>query len=330
MIGCYMTDKKNENDMDLKSTSTSSRYSYLSCSPEYYQYTNYNPKGIFTGDDDLIQILKRMFPDRSVNNISKVILNEQLRCGIAFIDKQFTDHILKQYLTMKRYSFPKGTTIRQFIASWRNLLPENKTVLIRTHGGYLIFDTDDRRFHDRHKIRFDDRIYSAYILDIKRAIPEETDVFSLQPYKPVVKESERPDYIFYNNNPYAHDTDDCIFRALALFLDKTWEDIAKINTEFYLDTGRYLYTHNIQDNEPAVCEYMRSIGYHDLMDDRGDRKDWWKAFVTPEEFKNEEPEHIKGKCLFINNGHATVLVNGVICDTWDYMNSPFNRCYIRE
>lgn len=63
---------------------------------------------------------------------------------------------------------------------------------------------------------------------------------------------------YYNNNPKDRHVDDCAYRALALFLDISWEEAAEMAWDYYLDKGLLLEEHDINKiNEPG---YLFSCG----------------------------------------------------------------------
>lgn len=120
---------------------------------------------------------------------------------------------------------------------------------------------------------------------------------------------------YYNANPKNKDTKDCTYRALSLFLDKSWDDIASLDAEFYLEHGMWLYTTEYTDNcfESSVGLFLKRFSCPEL-----DLTS--KGIFTIRDFINKAAESDKTYLIYTGN-HMTVVKEGLVRDTWDSSDS---------
>ena len=137
-------------------------------------------------------------------------------------------------------------------------------------------------------------------------------------------------YKEYNCNPQGLNTKDCVYRALSLFLDKDWKEIAEINMNYYLETGRFLWNvHRIESGRFAIPianlnSYLSSLGYHDIIPDLYGEPGYHRIPKILADY----PEMKKGRFLFLNGIHAITMVDGVIHDSGPNMvANEYARCY---
>lgn len=129
---------------------------------------------------------------------------------------------------------------------------------------------------------------------------------------------------YYNANPKGKNTKDCVYRALSLFLNKSWEDIAMLDAEWFLQTGKTLYGSELKGAVPYFnsddflkgCEVCK-LSYSFKLKDN---------IYTIREFidKVADPRKIYICPL---QGHITVIKNNKVWDTWDCSNYGINNIY---
>lgn len=142
------------------------------------------------------------------------------------------------------------------------------------------------------------------------------------------KVKQRPEdnkyFHYYNANPKGKETKDCVYRALSLFLDKSWDEIARMDAEFYLTHGTFLNhaeeAHTTEGsgteiflNESDDCEMVYSF---DLRDGIGTMRDFIDKMAEPEK------TYI---CPLV--GHIAVIKDMKVWDTWDSSNSGVHNVY---
>lgn len=129
---------------------------------------------------------------------------------------------------------------------------------------------------------------------------------------------------YYNANPKGKDTKDCTYRALSLFLGKSWDEIAELDAEFYLSHGSWFYITEIDSykqkantevflKESDCCKLAYSFNLKDgisTMRDFIDKKaDPNKVYICP------------------LDRHIAVIKGNKVWDTWDSSNCGITNIY---
>ena len=128
---------------------------------------------------------------------------------------------------------------------------------------------------------------------------------------------------FYNNNPKELFSNDSYFRALALFFDTTWDDIAKMSFDYYLEHGVYLDSFDLSEQKPYLISYMENRGYKNIIPAL-----FPDIFCTdPQEITTLYPETQKGKYIFIDDRYAVTMIDGIIYDVENTSMFCFDYCY---
>lgn len=104
-------------------------------------------------------------------------------------------------------------------------------------------------------------------------------------------------YKYHNANALGNFVNDCVVRAISLAERKTWDETYEELSSIAQDEGILLDDVNfvenyLDDRYKRACHYSKTVG----------------------EFAKE---HYKGTYLVTMEGHITVVINGVIYDTFD-------------
>lgn len=106
-----------------------------------------------------------------------------------------------------------------------------------------------------------------------------------------------------NVNPACRRGDDCVIRALAIALDKTWEEV-------YIDLCIYgLKNYDMPSANHVWGEYLINEGYT-----RHIIPDSCPQCYTVRQFAEDSP---KGTYILALHGHVVAVIDGEYCDTWD-------------
>lgn len=132
---------------------------------------------------------------------------------------------------------------------------------------------------------------------------------------------------YYNANPKNKDTKDCTYRALSLFLGKSWEEIAELDAEFYLNRGTWFHTTEpfncrLKSNTEVFLEtsdccklaysFNMKNGISTIRDFIDEKADSDKIYICPLE------------------RHIAVIKNNKVWDTWDSSNLGIHNIYVKE
>lgn len=113
-------------------------------------------------------------------------------------------------------------------------------------------------------------------------------------------------FIRYNNNPKEKRTGDCIIRALALALNKSWKEV-------YTDLFNLSIKMSLIVTDPKVFKkYLKDLGYmQEKMPKTLDNKRY-----TVEEFI-DDIAHKNMTYIISIAKHVTVIKDKKLYDTWD-------------
>lgn len=135
---------------------------------DFFQYYNANPAGVEDEEDDIVQILSYMMPEKSIREIMEIILKEETETGMIICDSKAKDKILKKYLKMKKVQFPKGSTVKWFLNNWKDILPETGTAIFRSGNEYHLFNMANGKVYERRPLYFEWTAYHAYIVEVRK------------------------------------------------------------------------------------------------------------------------------------------------------------------
>ena len=141
---------------------------------------------------------------------------------------------------------------------------------------------------------------------MKRKIPEDTNTFH-----------------FYNINPKNKITNDCVVRAIATATNKTWGEVYNVLCEIGLKYG-------LMPNDPKCYErYLKELGW---VKHNQPRKDDNTKYSGSEFVKTAEYRAIKDTSVIakIGSHHMTVIVNGMIYDTWNCTYNKVGNYWTKE
>ena len=126
-------------------------------------------------------------------------------------------------------------------------------------------------------------------------------------------------FINYNANPKGRRTGDCVIRAIAFALNKSWIDTYRALFENTLKT---FYSISSKDNYKS---YLKSIGCEmQKMPRKPDRKRY-----TVSEFCDEIAEPRKTYIISVAN-HLTCIRDKALVDTWNCGSKSVGNYWIVE
>ena len=131
---------------------------------------------------------------------------------------------------------------------------------------------------------------------------------------------------FHNENHKRKTNQDCTYRALATFLNKSWEDIARLDMKRYLETGEKLYRAKAMrkgEIEKYIEENTNAKEIYNFLDRNNMNVD---KIITIKEFIDEFAEKDK-TYLITTKGHATIVKNKKVYDTWDCSRFTIHHIY---
>ena len=114
------------------------------------------------------------------------------------------------------------------------------------------------------------------------------------------------EFIKYNANPKHRKTGDCFVRAICLALDKDWIEVYRELASIGIKSYRMICDKKVTE------EYLRNRG---IIKQRLPRKENNKRY-TVEEFIDKFTENNKTYLIGLTR-HLTVVINGVLVDTWN-------------
>ena len=115
-------------------------------------------------------------------------------------------------------------------------------------------------------------------------------------------------FIFHNENPKnSLSAADCVVRAIAKGTNQTWDHVFK---------GLFEVAFKLKDSpntKKTYGKYLKDIGY--TMQKQPKNFDGTK--LTVQDFINQNPE---GTYICKLRGHLTVVVDGILYDTWNCLD----------
>lgn len=117
------------------------------------------------------------------------------------------------------------------------------------------------------------------------------------------------DYIYYNENPYKYEEEDCVCRAISLGLNIPYNAVNKL-LELSAERNR--------------CDKLCVCCYHHLLEDVFGYV--YKSVNFTETVKSVAEKHPRDKVIIRIDGHLTCAVSGVIYDLWD-CTQEYVDCY---
>ena len=123
----------------------------------------------------------------------------------------------------------------------------------------------------------------------------------------ICKYKETPIFHFHNANPKDKNANDCVARAISVALSQSWEDTIREMTECGLKLGL------VFNETKCIEKYLKDKG--------------WEKYKEPRDQNNKKisvaqflkrPGSDKGVIVaFVGSHHTSLIVNGVVWDTWD-------------
>ena len=122
-------------------------------------------------------------------------------------------------------------------------------------------------------------------------------------------------FYFYNANPKGKDIGDCTYRAMSVFLNRSWADIAKMDSQYYISSGMWFYTDVLVDGKcrSLLGDYLKANGYECVYSSEGKGI---SSISSLRSFIDTVAEADK-VYLCITSGHITVIKDMKVWDTWD-------------
>lgn len=123
----------------------------------------------------------------------------------------------------------------------------------------------------------------------------------------VCKYKETKTFHFHNANPKGKNANDCVARAISVALDKSWEETIRDMTEHAIKLCC------VFNEDKCIDSYLSKNGWTRYTEPRD--KDNKK--ITVNQFL-KRPGNDKGIIIAkVGSHHVSLIVNGVIWDTWD-------------
>ena len=127
-------------------------------------------------------------------------------------------------------------------------------------------------------------------------------------------EEDNKYFHYYNANPKDRNVDDCTFRAMSLFLGKSWEEVMRLNAENYLASGAFF--NRSAGRTIGSCKISSCIQY--LIEKAG------ASVLDAALFKGESIRHFIDHVAEDNavyyaecRTHSTIINNRQVWDTFD-------------
>lgn len=124
--------------------------------------------------------------------------------------------------------------------------------------------------------------------------------------KGVERMNEMSVYRYFNPNPVAAHTRDCVIRAIAAVLNISWDDAFDLIAERAKQMGQTM------DENAVYGSILRQIGFY-----RATIPDYCPDCYTAADFVCEHP---KGVYVLGFTGHVAAVIDGQIWDSWDSSN----------
>lgn len=121
-------------------------------------------------------------------------------------------------------------------------------------------------------------------------------------------------YIKYNANSKNKKTGDCVVRAICTALNKSWVDTY---TDLFNNTIKYGYSVSSKEN---FKKYLKQLGY----EMKKQPKKYDNTKYTVKEFINTCGKSNTTYIISVT-GHLTVVINGILYDTWDCSNKKMGN-----
>lgn len=286
-------------------------YGYLS---DYrIDYTNYNPAGYIARDDTVYCALRNLREDLSASDAMRILAECKAYYGVQEISADMiSEYIVPYYLP--EYKPIKMTSKYGYLKK-----------LIRKRslkGKFLLLDNDFACIYDSDtkKIISNKPLSENYWFT---AIWGKAEEIKTAPKPPVSKESKSKngskdhDHFCYDNpNPRKKRTmQDSLYRALSVFFDMSWEEVALDLGDFYIVTGRTM--NYIQSNPWRNRKFSeRDFAYYMA----------WNNVVRLKGFKGMELKDLAneyGEMLvrYGNDNFTVVKDGGVFHDVKDLSKS---------
>lgn len=134
----------------------------------------------------------------------------------------------------------------------------------------------------------------------------------------ICKYRETPTFHFHNANPKGKNANDCVARAISVALSQSWEQTIREMTELGIKLGLAF------NEDKCIDAYLKQKG--------------WLRYPEPRDLENKKytVERLLKKPHYLNEGvviakvgshHITLIVDGVVWDTWDCTKQTIHRYF---
>ena len=120
---------------------------------------------------------------------------------------------------------------------------------------------------------------------------------------------KKPRFVYYNANPFRKHVGDCVYRALSVFLDKTWREALNELVSWTADRGL------VSNYRSGYTAFLADKGYSRKRKPRDENK----KEITVGQFCELIAEDDKVYLVSMAR-HLTVVRERTIFDTWDCSN----------
>lgn len=133
-------------------------------------------------------------------------------------------------------------------------------------------------------------------------------------YKDRYDNKEKPHFHYVNLNPVGRHTADCVIRAMAMFLDWSWQEVMMELCHFCCENG-YIPNYKTGYNSYLICQ--------------GIPPQKVKTKLTVKEFLDLIADNDKDYLLVTSN-HMTCIKDGRINDTWDCSGRQVKMFWVKD
>lgn len=126
----------------------------------------------------------------------------------------------------------------------------------------------------------------------------------------ICKYKETSTFHFHNANPKGKNANDCVARAISVALSQSWDDTIREMTELGIKLGF------VFNEDKCIARYLKDKG--------------WERYNEPRDLENKKltvkqfikrPGNDKGSIIAkVGSHHLSIIVDGVVWDTWDCSN----------
>jgi len=133
----------------------------------------------------------------------------------------------------------------------------------------------------------------------------------------ICKYRETQTFHFHNANPKGKNANDCVARAISVALSQSWEVTIREMTELGIKLGLSF------NEDKCIDSYLEEKGWTKYKEPRNENN---KKITICQFLK--KPGNDKGVIIAkAGSHHITLIVDGVVWDTWDCSNQTIHRYF---